>query len=308
MASTNKTPNIELSQYIGTDKPTYLTDYNTDMLKIDTAVHTASAKATTNETNIGTMTNLTTTEKSSLVGAINEVNTSASKVGNLSSLTTSDKTSVVGAINEVDGDVGTLSSLTTTAKSDVVGAINELDGEIGNLSELRNPNQQNLVQAINRNTLGVEDTNRAITKVEQQITSYLTLNDNRDLSNPTIASGGGSISGNSIRVALNKTGTLGKIYGTMNVSNTTGQSKIRFANSGIKSPQQEYTINNCGFVRRTSDNVVAPCNIKIIPADISQGQSSATVELVSGISSSANDLIFSFIPCIIFFEDFGDTE
>ena len=210
MASTNKTPNIELSQYIGTDKPTYLTDYNTDMLKIDTAVHTASAKATTNETNIGTMTNLTTTEKSSLVGAINEVNTSASKVGNLSSLTTSDKTSVVGAINEVDGDVGTLSSLTTTAKSDVVGAINELDGEIGNLSELRNPNQQNLVQAINRNTLGVEDTNRAITKVEQQITSYLTLNDNRDLSNPTIASGGGSISGNSIRVALNKTGTLGK--------------------------------------------------------------------------------------------------
>lgn len=38
MASTNKTTNYELSQYIGTDKPTYLVDYNSDMLKIDTGI------------------------------------------------------------------------------------------------------------------------------------------------------------------------------------------------------------------------------------------------------------------------------
>lgn len=36
MSSTNKTTNYELSQYVGTDKPTYLGDYNGDMLKIDT--------------------------------------------------------------------------------------------------------------------------------------------------------------------------------------------------------------------------------------------------------------------------------
>lgn len=36
MSSTNKTANYELSQYIGSDKPTYLGDYNSDMLKIDT--------------------------------------------------------------------------------------------------------------------------------------------------------------------------------------------------------------------------------------------------------------------------------
>lgn len=35
MSSTNKTPNYKLSQYIGTDKPTYLGDYNGDMSKID---------------------------------------------------------------------------------------------------------------------------------------------------------------------------------------------------------------------------------------------------------------------------------
>ena len=36
MASTNKTTNYNLSQYINSDKPTYLGDYNSDMLKIDT--------------------------------------------------------------------------------------------------------------------------------------------------------------------------------------------------------------------------------------------------------------------------------
>lgn len=35
MSSTNKTTNYNLSQYIGSDKPTYLSDYNGDMFKID---------------------------------------------------------------------------------------------------------------------------------------------------------------------------------------------------------------------------------------------------------------------------------
>lgn len=50
-ASTNKTANYELSQYLGGDKPTYLGDYNSDMLKIDTAIKGASDSATTANTN-----------------------------------------------------------------------------------------------------------------------------------------------------------------------------------------------------------------------------------------------------------------
>ena len=38
MASTNKTQNLELSQFLGTDKPAWLADYNSDMEKIDNAV------------------------------------------------------------------------------------------------------------------------------------------------------------------------------------------------------------------------------------------------------------------------------
>lgn len=49
MSSTNKTPNYKLSQYIGTDKPTYLGDYNGDMLKIDTQLK-ANADSASNAT------------------------------------------------------------------------------------------------------------------------------------------------------------------------------------------------------------------------------------------------------------------
>lgn len=35
MASTDKTENYDLSQFVGTDRPTWLGDYNSDMEKID---------------------------------------------------------------------------------------------------------------------------------------------------------------------------------------------------------------------------------------------------------------------------------
>lgn len=53
MSSTNKTTYYELSQYIGTDKPTYLGDYNSDMSKIDAGIHEAEDKASTASQNAG---------------------------------------------------------------------------------------------------------------------------------------------------------------------------------------------------------------------------------------------------------------
>ena len=84
MSSTNKTTNYELSQFIGSDKPAWLSDYNGDMGKIDAGLHTAQntatgadGKADANTTKIGTLTNLTTTDKTDLVSAINEVDSHA---------------------------------------------------------------------------------------------------------------------------------------------------------------------------------------------------------------------------------------
>ena len=138
MASTNKTTYYLLSQYVGNDKPTYLTDYNQDMEKIDAGVHSAQSKADVNGNNIGDLTNLETTVKSSLVGAVNEVNTKAvnnnTNIGVMTNLQTVDKTSLVGAVNEVNTiatgnstNIGTMANLQTTEKTSLVGAINEVN-------------------------------------------------------------------------------------------------------------------------------------------------------------------------------------
>ena len=110
--STNKTTHYELSQYVGTDKPTYLGDYNGDMLKIDTAIYNVSeavsgvsGSITVINGNIGTLASLTTTDKTDLVSAINEVDTNsknnATNIGTLANLETENKTNIVNAINEI---------------------------------------------------------------------------------------------------------------------------------------------------------------------------------------------------------------
>lgn len=50
MSATNHTPNLKLSQFIPLDKPAWLGDYNSDMSKIDTAVHNVQTQADSMET------------------------------------------------------------------------------------------------------------------------------------------------------------------------------------------------------------------------------------------------------------------
>lgn len=140
MGATNTTANYNLSQFIGTDKPAWLQDYNGDMLKIDTAINTAklaadsaanAASAAQNDatTAINSITSLATTvgTLSTTVGTIvGNINTINSLIGN-GTPTTTDHT-LIGAINELHANQGDLSDLVTSDQSSLVGAINELAG------------------------------------------------------------------------------------------------------------------------------------------------------------------------------------
>ena len=79
---------------------------------------------------IGDLNNLTTTDKSTVVNAINEldnaINELDNNIGDLNNLPTTDKSSIVNAINEIDGNIGSLSNLNTSDKSSIVNAINEV--------------------------------------------------------------------------------------------------------------------------------------------------------------------------------------
>ena len=133
-SSTNKTTHYELSQYVSSDLPTYLVDYNGDMSKIDTAINTAqttadsaSTAATNAATAAGTAQTTANTAVTNAATAQSSANTAISNVGTLANLETAVKTSTVAAINEVVGKIGNLSNLTTTDKTDLVSAINEIE-------------------------------------------------------------------------------------------------------------------------------------------------------------------------------------
>ena len=93
---------------------------------------------------------LTTADSTSIVNAINELDSDVGNLGNLSA-NIADHTSLVAALNETkDIIIGVLSQLTTTSKSSIVAAINEIrDVTIGNLLNLTTQNKANLVNAKN---------------------------------------------------------------------------------------------------------------------------------------------------------------
>lgn len=148
MSSTNKTTNYELSQFIGSDKPAWLSDYNGDMGKIDAGIHSAQTTATgadgkadANTTKIGTLTNLTTTAKTDLVSAVNEVNTNA---GTAQETATQAGTLANGAKTTADAlaryfTITQNGKITTTISGGTVGNIDDMyyalnaDGTFGKI-------------------------------------------------------------------------------------------------------------------------------------------------------------------------------
>lgn len=78
MSSTNKTTYYKLSQYIGTDKPTYLGDYNADMTKIDAGIHAVKETATTANQTAGSAETIAQT-------ALENTKTNATNIKNLQS-------------------------------------------------------------------------------------------------------------------------------------------------------------------------------------------------------------------------------
>ena len=101
MAHTNSTTHYEYPQFIGTDKPGWLTDVNTAYSDIDGDIYEAKTKAddayTLADTANGKADNAIQTANT----ANNSAGTANTNIGTMADLETTDKTSLVGAINEV---------------------------------------------------------------------------------------------------------------------------------------------------------------------------------------------------------------
>lgn len=105
-ASTNKTTNYELPQFIGTDKPTWLGDFNEAMADIDAGMHE-------NATDIASM-------KSDVTNAV----ATASQASQ-------DVTTLTGTVNTLSGTVTSVQTTANNAQSTANSALNVANSKIG---------------------------------------------------------------------------------------------------------------------------------------------------------------------------------
>lgn len=283
MASTNKTTHYELSQYVGTDKPAYLTDYNQDMSRIDAGIYGAKSLADNNETAIGDLSNLTTTAKTNLVGAINEVD---SDLGTLST-TVGNHTTAIGNNTTAIGD---LTNLTTTAKNNLVSAINEVDSQantntsnIGSLSNLDTTAKNNLVSALN--------------EVKGLVDLFNLVNYNTC----TVSVNGATSSESTVRCATNSDGSLFRLYGNLMVYATAWTNvTITISNTGLPTISEPYTIDGVGFRQLlvNESNNLRPISLTV--------NTNGSITISFGMESASSIRIMLFNG-LYFNTNFGDT-
>lgn len=147
MSSTNKTTNYELSQFVSTDKPAWLTDYNQDMSKIDAGIHSAQSTATgadgkadANTTNIGDLTYLSTTAKNTIVAAINEVDSNADTAqgtaNNAANTANSAKTAADGLATFLNINTFATSTATSSDGAIITGSVRNATNTDGSLGKV----------------------------------------------------------------------------------------------------------------------------------------------------------------------------
>lgn len=121
MSATNHTANYNLPQFIGSDKPAWLVDFNGAMADIDAAIYAAKSQADA--------TDLVVTGHTS---AIEALQTTESDQG----------TAITGLRTDVDGNTGSINTINsligngepTTTDKTIIGAINELHDDVTDVS------------------------------------------------------------------------------------------------------------------------------------------------------------------------------
>lgn len=125
MSHTNSTANLSLPQFIGTDKPTWLSDVNGAFAAID-------SYAGSNDAALAITDGKADTAIADASNAVTTAGNAATTAGNAAATATAANTVAGNALtvaNGINAKVGVLTDLTTIDKSTVVNAINEVNGK-----------------------------------------------------------------------------------------------------------------------------------------------------------------------------------
>lgn len=129
MPSTNKTNPYELSQFIGSDIPSWLSDYNSDMLKINNAIKEAKISADDAMSSAGSASSDVTALSNTVTGLSESLNTTNQNV----TKNTSDITSINSSVSNINQNIDSLN-----------GKVNANSESIGNLTTQVTNNTQSI--------------------------------------------------------------------------------------------------------------------------------------------------------------------
>lgn len=129
MPSTNKTNPYDLSQFIGSDIPSWLSDYNSDMLKINNAIQQAKTSADDAMSSAGSASSDVTALSQTVSGLSESLNTTNQNV----TKNTSDITSINSSVSNINQNIDSLN-----------GKVNVNSESIGNLTTQVTANTQSI--------------------------------------------------------------------------------------------------------------------------------------------------------------------
>lgn len=209
-ASTNKTTNYELPQFVGTDKPTWLSDFNGAMATIDAGMHE-------NATDISDMASDVASASSAASQASSDVATLTSTVGTLSSNVSTATTTANNAQSTATSALNTAN--TANGKADTnASAITSLDSRVDSVEED--------IAEFNFDTF---------TTISKSDTTASNVNSDYIVTGLTLATNSGN---------KNVFKLYGQVYGKLTTWNQTGY--ISF-NSPLR-PESDISINGAGII------------------------------------------------------------
>lgn len=209
MSSTNKTPNYNLSQYIGTDKPTYLGDYNGDMLKIDTQLKANADSASNAKAAAGTAQAVAEQASKSVQSLNDSVTANSADIASLKTKNTQQDSSIQNASN--------------TASS----ALNKANQNAHNITDINTRNQW--IQGTNIHNTGLPNYTKGSWNCSyNRLSGLLNINGQIELSQGSTISGESRIATipDNIMKLINSTGEK-KLWSSLFVTRADGSLEVQ---------------------------------------------------------------------------------
>ena len=130
MSATNKTQHYDLSQFIGSDIPGWLSDYNGDMRKIDTAINNIASAEASGEATVAELSGRVTTAENGVSANASAITALNNTVSGISSELTTTEGTVAQNTTNITG-LTTRVGAVETAESNTSAKVTALENAMG---------------------------------------------------------------------------------------------------------------------------------------------------------------------------------